>query len=285
MFDNVVQFFQGLDWVAILTIVIGAGIARWVAGLLVKSFLKQATKTHRYVSNKERQQRLDTLVSIFTTIITTLIALVAFALLLVQLGADLAAIAASLGALGVVLGIASQSVLKSGFRGISIILGNHMRIGDIVELGGVSGVVEQLNLLNTRLRDLDGTLHIVPNGEIIVLTNFSMGFANVNLDLRVSYDSDIEKVIKLVNDLGNKMAADEEWSGIIKEPIQFLRVDSFGESGVNIRALGKVSPGEQWGTAGEFRKRILIEFAKAGIEVPLPQMVVRNKDSKKDAES
>ena len=187
---------------------------------------------------------------------------------LAELGVNLTAISASLGALGVVLGIAGQSLFKSIFRGMIVIMGNQMRIGDIVAITGVSGVVEQLNLLNTRLRDLDGNLHIVPNGEIIVLTNYSMGFANVNLDVRVSYDTDIDKVIKVINRIGKNMAQEEKWKDIIKTPVEFLRVDSFGESAVNIKALGEVTPGEQWGVAGEFRRRLLVEFAKEGIEIP-----------------
>lgn len=102
-----------------------------------------------------------------------------------------------------------------------------------------------------------------------------MGTANVNLDVRVSYDADVDKVVTVINQLGEKMAQEADWKELIKTPIAFLRVDSFGESGVNIKALGEVTPGEQWGIAGEFRKRLLVAFAKEGIEIPLPQRVIR----------
>lgn len=277
---NFIEFFRRVDWLNILIIIVVALIVLWIARRVVDDFVRHFVKRHKYASKKERQQRSDTLIAVFTTVITVLITVIAFSMVLVQLGVDLAAVAASFGALGVVLGIAGQSLFKSIFRGMIILMGNQMRIGDIVMITGVSGVVEQLNLLNTRLRDLDGTLHIVPNGEIIVLTNYSMGFANVNLDVRVSYEADIDQVVKVINQLGETMAQEDNWKDIIKTPIEFLRVDSFGESAVNIKALGEVTPGEQWGTAGEFRKRLLKEFAKQGIEIPLPQRIIQERSPK-----
>ena len=269
-----IESFSDISWLNIILIIIGSLVAVWLMRRVIRHFVSQFMKRHKYTTNRERQKRFDTLVSVFNTITTIVVSVIAFTLILVQLGVDLTAVAASVGALGVVLGIAGQSLLKSVLRGLTAIMGNQMRIGDIVALGGVSGTVEEISLINTRLRDLDGTLHIVPNGEITVLTNFSMGFANVNLDVRISYDSDIDKVIKVINKLGQEMAQEDAWREIIQKPISFLRVDSFGESGVNIKALGEVTPGEQWGAAGEFRKRLLSEFAKNNIEIPLPQRVI-----------
>lgn len=270
-----VESLGDISWLNIALIIVGSMAAVWLMRRAIKHFVRQFMKRHKYTTAKERQKRFDTLVSVFNTIIAILVSAIALALILVQLGVDLAAAAASIGALGVVLGIAGQSLFKSVLRGLVAIMGNQMRIGDIVALGGVSGTVEEISLVNTRLRDLDGTLHIVPNGEITVLTNFSMGFANVNLDVRISYNSDIDKVIKVINKLGQEMASEDHWREIIQKPISFLRVDSFGESGVNIKALGEVVPGEQWATAGEFRKRLLVEFAKNNIEIPLPQRVIK----------
>jgi small conductance mechanosensitive channel len=134
--------------------------------------------------------------------------------------------------------------------------------------------VESVTIRITRLRDLDGALHIVRNGDISVATNLSFGYSNVNVDLRVSYDSDVDKVAEIINKVGSEMAAEEVWQERIVEAIQFLRVDSFGHSSVHIKALGKVLPGAQWDVAGEFRKRIIPGFKAAGVEIPLPQRVV-----------
>jgi len=104
----------------------------------------------------------------------------------------------------------------------------------------------------------------------------SHNYANVNLDVGVAYDSDIDKVEKIINDVGVELSEDEEWKDRIYEPIEFLRVDSFGDSAVNIKALGKVMPGEQWAAAGEYRRRLKKAFEKNGIQIPFPQRVVHS---------
>jgi small conductance mechanosensitive channel len=128
----------------------------------------------------------------------------------------------------------------------------------------------------TRLRDLDGNLHVVQNGSVTTATNLSLGFANVNIDIGVSYDTDIDKLEKIINKLGEQLAQDENHKDNILEPIAFLRLDSFGDSSVNVKALGKVKPGTQWEIAGEFRRRLKKEFDKNGIEIPFPQRVIHH---------
>lgn len=271
---NFSNFLRDTDWLSVLFIIISALVLLWFARRMVDDFVTQALRHHRYSSATERQKRIDTLSGIFTTIITIFILTVAAILLMVEFGVNLTAAAASAGALGVVLGIAFQSILADVTRGMSIILDNQMRIKDIVTVAGVSGVVEDISLRYSRLRDLDGNLHIVPNGEIVVVTNHSSGSSNVNLDVSVSYDSDMDKVVRVINQIGETMHEEKAWQESIVKPISFLRVDSFGESGVNIKALGEVLPGEQWAVAGEFRKRLLVAFEKEGIEIPFPQRVV-----------
>lgn len=264
-----------VSWGYVIGIIIGALLIRAVGAYVITELVKRSLKNHRYTSVKERQQRHDTLVATFMTVMTATLIVVALILILVEFGVNFAALLASAGALAVVGGIAGQSILKDLTKGVSIILYNQMRIGDIVTVVDTfSGVVEHFSLRFTRLRDLDGNVHIVPNGEITVITNHSLGYANVNLDLSVSYDSDIDHVIKVINQVGQSMGGEAEWKDIIKTPVEFLRVDSFGDSAVNIKALGEVQPGEQWAVAGEFRKRLKEAFDREGIEIPYPQRVI-----------
>lgn len=117
-------------------------------------------------------------------------------------------------------------------------------------------------------------MHHVPHGTVTRVSNLSKEYARVNMNISVSYDSDLEKVIHAVNATGAGLAADDAWKSDIIKPIQFERVDEFAESAVVIKVLGDTKPLRQWAVAGEFRKRIKIAFDKAGIEIPFPQRVM-----------
>ncbi|EKD90076.1 MAG: hypothetical protein ACD_32C00041G0001 [uncultured bacterium] len=114
----------------------------------------------------------------------------------------------------------------------------------------------------------------MPNGEIKVASNLSKFFARVNLNIGIAYNSDLEKVIRVVNKVGNQLAEDKNWKEMIIKPLQFLRVDDFGDSAIIIKILGETKPIKQWDVAGEFRKRLKIAFDKNGIEIPFPQRVI-----------
>lgn len=272
--SNVIEANQDISYTTILLIVIGVFVARFITKQVLYKVVDRAMRSHKYVNKKERYQRRDTLVSVFNTMLTVLYIVTGFILILNELGVNLQAVITAVGALGVVLGIAAQSAIKDFLTGMSILFYDQMRVGDIVEIGGKSGVVTSITLQIVRLRDLDGYVHVIPNSEITVVTNMSHNYANVNLDIGVAYDSDVDKVEKIINDVGASMAEDEDWKDIILEPIEYLRLDSFGDSSVNIKALGKVQPGEQWAVAGEYRRRLKKAFEKNGIEIPFPQRVI-----------
>ena len=124
------------------------------------------------------------------------------------------------------------------------------------------------------MRDLDGTVHHIPHGEMKKISNLSKNYARVNLNMGVSYNADLEKVIEVVNKVGNDLAEDQDWKDFIIKAPQFLRVDDFADSAVMIKILGDTEPLKQWEVTGELRKRLKIAFDKEGIEIPFPQMVV-----------
>ena len=131
----------------------------------------------------------------------------------------------------------------------------------------------------TTLRDIDGIVHHVPHGEIKKVSNLSKQFARVNLNIGVSYNSNLEKVISVVNKVGKELSEDHEWKESILKPPQFLRVDSFGDSAIIIKILGETKPLKQWEVTGELRKRLKITFDREGIEIPFPQRVVHQAKS------
>ena len=155
-----------------------------------------------------------------------------------------------------------------------ILIEDQYGIGDVVKVGGIAGLVEEVNLRRTVLRDLDGVVHYVPNSEIGTASNFTKEYSRVNLNVSVGYGEDLERVIEVTNRICKKMFEEKEWrEKIIKVP-QVLRVDALGESGIDIKILGDTRPSMQWDVMGELRKRIKTVFDQEGIEIPWPHMKV-----------
>ncbi|OYX79772.1 MAG: hypothetical protein B7Y83_19150 [Flavobacteriales bacterium 32-34-25] len=155
-----------------------------------------------------------------------------------------------------------------------MILENQYRVGDVVDLDLASGKVEQISLRKTTLRDLDGTVHHVPHGEIKRVSNLSTEFSRININIGIGYSSDIEHVINIINKIGTDLANDPEWKEYIILAPQFLRIDEFGDSSIVLKILGETQSDKKWDITGELRKRIKITFDQEGIEIPFPQLVI-----------
>ena len=277
--SNVIEF----SVTQIALIILGAIVIQWIINRYIGRIITKVVKSHKYESRKVERQREQTLISILRTASAVVIWVIALLLILAALNVNIAALATGAGLIGVVVGFGAQNTIKDFLAGLFIIAENQYRVGDIITISGRSGVVESISIRITRLRDLDGQLHIVPNGQIDVVTNMTFEFANANVDVGVSYDSDIDKVARIVNDVGKKMAGDKDWEKSIIEPIEFLRVDNFGDSAITIKALGRVVPGMQWDVTGEFRRRLKIAFDQNGIEIPFPQRVLHMIPEQKSA--
>ncbi|HEC92798.1 MAG TPA: mechanosensitive ion channel family protein, partial [Candidatus Atribacteria bacterium] len=220
------------------------------------------------------RKREDTLIKIFNNILRITILIVIVLTILPQLGIDITGLLAGAGIVGIALGLGARSLIQDFLAGIFIILENVYRIGDVVCLDGTCGAVENITLRKTVLRDLDGVEHHISNGSIKKASNLSKDFARVNLNVGVAYNSDLEKVIEVVNKVGNELAQDAQWKDDILKPPQFLRVDDFADSAIIIKIVGDTKPLKQWAVAGELRKRLKIAFDKENIEIPFPQIVV-----------
>ena len=195
-------------------------------------------------------------------------------MILSELGIDTGAMLAGLGVVGIAVGFGAQSIVKDFFTGFLILLENQYRVGDVVCIENKCGLVEDINLRMTVLRDLDGTVHHIPNGEIKIASNLSKYRANVNLDIPISYKENIDKVITIINNVGNDLANDKNWKDVIHSAPQVLRVDNFADSAIILKITGETKPLEQWSVTGELRKRIKITFDKNKIEIPFPQVVI-----------
>jgi moderate conductance mechanosensitive channel len=265
-------------WFQIVVTIVVAAIVQLIIRSTISQVVMHAVRSSRFTNKDDERKREETLITIFRTALAVVIWTMVIVIILWELKVNIAALMTGAGVIGIVVGFGAQNTIKDFLAGIFILAENQYRVGDIITMRvagtDVSGVVEDITIRITRLRDLDGNLHIVQNSMSVIITNHSFGYANVNVDVSVAYESDIDKVEKVMNDVGKGMTNDEQWAGAIIEPIQFLRVDSFDDSAVRVKALGKVEPAMQWDVAGEFRRRVKKAFEKHDIIIPFPQMVL-----------
>jgi small conductance mechanosensitive channel len=264
--------------VKIIAIVLAAYLIRKLAGTFIEKIVRKIIISDHFLTKEAEKKREDTLIRIFTTSVGILIWLLTLLMILQEVGIAITPLLAASGIAGLAFGFGGQYLIRDLISGLFIIMENQYRIGDVVCFDGTCGLVEDISMRMTTLRDLDGVVHHVPHGEIKKVSNLSKYFARVNLNIGVSYSANLEQVISVVNKIGNELAADPEWKAHILKPPQFLRVDDFGESAVIIKILGETKPIKQWDVAGELRKRLKIAFDKEGIEIPFPQRVIHSAD-------
>jgi small conductance mechanosensitive channel len=222
----------------------------------------------------EVKKRVDTLSSVLVSICEVIIAIIAILTILPEFGVNITALIAGLGIAGLAVGLAAQSLIKDIIAGIFMLLEDQYRIGDVVNVAGIGGLVEEIGLRRTVLRDLDGIVHSIPNGEIKVASNITKGFSRVNLNISVAYGEDLDHVIEVTNRVCQEMAEDPKWKADFITTPKVLRVDNLGDSGIDIKILGDTKPIRQWDIMGELRLRIKRTFDKEGIEIPWPHTKV-----------
>lgn len=254
--------------------------ARGVVHGIVKALLDRETSegTAQELSAVEIRKRMDTLEALGATVIRAVVLLIAFVMILGELRLDIGPAIAGLGVVGVAVGFGTQFIVRDYLNGAFILVENQFGKGDVVTIAGVSGQVEDFSLRRTTLRDLDGVVHTIPNGEVRVASNRTRIWARINQDIMVAHGTDIEKAIRVVNDVGIALVSDPEWRRRVMEAPHVERVEAIGEYGITLKVLGQVRAPEQWAAGGELRKRLLAAFATHGIEIPRPQRVILARD-------
>jgi len=233
------------------------------------------------VDDPERIKRLNTLEQVFRYIILVVVTLVTAMLVLSEVGISIAPILAAAGVLGIAIGFGAQSLIKDYFTGLFLLLENQIRQGDVVEVAGKGGLVEEMTLRYIRLRDYEGSVHYIPNGHVDTVTNRSRGFAYAVIDVGVAYREDVDEIYGLMREVATGLRADPELGGKIVDDLEIAGVDQWGDSAVVIRCRFKVMPLEQWGVRREFLYRLKKAFDAAGVEIPFPHLTVyagQNKD-------
>ncbi|MGQ9508757.1 MAG: mechanosensitive ion channel family protein [Thermodesulfobacteriota bacterium] len=222
----------------------------------------------------EAKKRAHTLGNTLRHAILILLLFLSIMMVLGELGIQLGPLLATAGVGALAIGFGAQSLVRDVISGFFIILENQYRIGDVIQIAGVSGIVESLSLRRTVLRDLEGRVHTIPNGEIKIVSNLSKEWARTVLDIGVSYRENMDQVIEVLSQIGEELTKEEPFKSAILEPLQILGIEQFGESQVIIRMMIKTAPLKQWEVGRELRRRIKIRFDEKGIEIPFPHRVL-----------
>src|SRR4051812_4107286 len=241
--DQLLAWFRdpGLPILLILGIAfVVLRIARRFVRSVVETLLdREATEgTAQELSAVEVRKRMDTLETLGTNVIRVFVLLIAVVMILGELNLDIGPAIAGLGVVGIAVGFGTQSIVRDYFTGALILIENQYSKGDVISIAGVSGAVEDFSLRRTTLRDLDGIVHTVPNGEVKVASNRTRTWARINQNVTVAFGTDIDKAIEVVEELGKAMAADPIWKRRILEPPRVERVESIEERGITLKILG-----------------------------------------------
>ncbi len=260
--------------VRIVIIVVGAIVIDRILSRIIRKAVVVAVVADSSTSDDSEKKREDTLIRIFNGALAVIILTIAILMILQEAGIEIGPILAGAGIVGLAFGFGGQYLIRDLISGLFIILENQYRIGDVVNIDSTGGLVEDISLRMTTLRDLNGTVHHIPHGEVKKVSNLSKNFARVNLDIGISYSSNLEHVREVVDKVGIELSEDPAYKDSIINPPKFLRVNDFGDSAIIIKILGDTKPLKQWEISGEMRRRLKIAFDKEGIEIPFPQRVV-----------
>lgn len=258
--------------IPILIILVTAFIATKILRSAVIRFERRFEGTGAVPSEMEKRAR--TLTGLLNTTISVVIYAAATMMVVTELGIAIGPLLAGAGIAGVAIGFGAQSLVKDVISGFFILLENQIRVGDVAEIAGKAGLVESINLRTTTLRDLEGKVHIVPNGIIDVASNFTKDWSRAVLEIGVAYKEDVDEVITVLKEVGDELAEDPEWGIFILEPMSLLGLDSFGDSSVNIKLFFKTVPLKQWDIARQYRLRVKKAFDEKGIEIPFPHRTI-----------
>ncbi|MFH0934547.1 MAG: mechanosensitive ion channel family protein [Pseudomonadota bacterium] len=229
---------------------------------------------NRHADTAEDKRRIETLARVFRHITTVVISLVAGMLVLSEMGISIAPILGAAGVVGLAVGFGAQSLIKDYFNGFFMLLENQIRQGDVVEVSGKTGVVEDITLRYVSLRDYEGSVHYIPNGLITTVTNKSRGYAYAVIDVSIAYSENVDEAYEVMREVAGRMRADESIGGKILEDIEIAGVQDWGDSDIVLRCRFKTVALEQWGVRREFLKRIKEAFDAQGIEIPYPHLTV-----------
>ncbi|MCK4607342.1 MAG: mechanosensitive ion channel family protein [candidate division Zixibacteria bacterium] len=266
-----------IDWLLttglrLLVILVLTTLVLWIGRNLLRRLFARMLSDE---ATEETRKRLDTLRSVVLSAVNVAVLVVAVVMALDELGIRIGPVLAAAGIVGVAVAFGAQQLVQDVISGFFILLEDQIRVGDVVQIAGKSGLVEKVNLRQTVLRDLSGSVHYVRNGKIDLVTNMTKDYSYWVLDIGVGYGEDVDQVTEVLHEVGRELRKDPAFAEDILEPLEIFGLDQFGDSAVMIKARLKTKPIKQWGIGREFNQRLKKKFEEKGIEIPYPNVTVR----------
>ncbi len=252
--------------IAIITLIV-IKVVKVASERLASLFAKQQVDV-------EAKKRANTLASVIRHLATVAILAVAFITVLGQLGVEIGPVLAAAGIVGLAVGFGAQNLVKDVINGFFILLEDQIRVGDVVQVGGQSGLVEKVNLKMTILRDFSGNAHFIPNGSIDTVTNMTKDYSRYVFDIGVAYREDVDEVMQVIREVDEDLRGDPDFGPDILEPMEVFGLDEFADSALIIKARVKTKPIRQWRVAREFNRRLKRKFDEKDIEIPFPHQTM-----------
>jgi small conductance mechanosensitive channel len=265
-----------IDWLLtsglrVLAIVILAVIALRLARVLSKRLLGVFVKAD---TEDETLKRINTLESLLRYVMVVSVTVTAAIMILHEFNIEIGPILAAAGVVGLALGFGSQQLVQDIISGFFILLDDQIRVGDVVQTAGKDGVVEQVNLRMTVLRDFSGNVHYIRNGQIDIVTNMTKEYSRYVFKIGVAYREDTDEVCEIIKAVDEDLRNDPEYGPDILEPMEILGLEEFADSAIIIRTRIKTRPIKQWRVGREFNRRLKKAFDERGIEIPFPHMTL-----------
>jgi small conductance mechanosensitive channel len=247
-------------------------VALLAARIMTKRILTLVLR--RKTGEPEFQKRAQTLKASVHFALKLVILVIAAITILGELGVEIGPILAAAGLVGLAVGFGAQNLVKDIISGFFILVDDQIRVGDVVEVAGKGGLVENVNLRMTVLRDLAGNVHYVRNGEIDVVTNMTKDYSRYVFNIGVAYREDVDEVIAVIREVDRELREDPAFKEDILEPIEVLGLDEFGDSALVIKARTTTRPIKQWSVGREFKRRLKRAFDERNIEIPFPHLTL-----------
>lgn len=264
-------FTKALQIALIVVIVL---IIMAIVKRIINRMISARIHSIRDSSPEELEKRQKTISTVMIQVASFVVWLIASVMILSVLGINVGPLIAAIGVIGLALGFAAQNIIRDYLNGIFIVMEDWFRIDEVVTIAGTTGLVVDMNLRRTTLRDPNGTMHVIPNSKVDMASNLAREWARINLNIGVAYKESINDVWALLDKICAELKEDPEWGPKMLTTPSVVRVDSLGDSAVELKIMGDTKPGQQWALMGELRKRIKIRFDEEGIEIPWPHTMV-----------
>jgi small conductance mechanosensitive channel len=259
---------------SVLAIIVVIAATLWLAGLLEGRIVRLLARGDDRGSIVERENRARTLVGVLNNALRTAALAIGAIMILKEFAIPVEPLLGGVAVIGLAVAFGAQSLIKDYFTGFMVLLEQQYVLGDVVQIGNITGQVENVTLRLTVLRDFEGRVHFIPHGQITTVTNLTHGWSRAVIDVGIAYDEDPDRVVQVLTDLSRELREDPKFGPMILEDVSMLGVDTLGDSSVTIKFGIKTRPAKQWDVKREMLRRIKRRFAELGIDIPFPQRMV-----------